>query len=127
MDVIVTPAEGGTVWQLTDLLGRSMGRITASAPRQFMIYPGGATPRKLWPAYSGGRTPRSTPHWLRSKGTPGASADAILAKISFRQRPTIQLVARVSTARGFMYFTSNTLILQLNVHASRPTSSAQIA
>src|SRR5260370_8017228 len=41
MDVIVTPAEGGTVWQLTDLLGRSMGRITASAPRQFMIYPEG--------------------------------------------------------------------------------------
>jgi hypothetical protein len=33
MDVIVTPAEGGTVWQLTDLLGRSMGRITASAGR----------------------------------------------------------------------------------------------
>jgi len=41
MDVIVTPAEEGTVWQLTDLLGRSMGRITASAPRQFMIYPEG--------------------------------------------------------------------------------------
>jgi hypothetical protein len=39
MDVIVTPAEGGTVWQLTDLLGRSMGRITASAPCQFMIHP----------------------------------------------------------------------------------------
>jgi hypothetical protein len=38
MDVIVTPAEEGTVWQLTDLLGRSMGRITASAPRRFMIY-----------------------------------------------------------------------------------------
>jgi hypothetical protein len=55
MDVIVTPAEGGTVWQLTDLLGRSMGRITASAPRQFMIHPEG-THRKLWPAYSKGRT-----------------------------------------------------------------------
>jgi hypothetical protein len=41
MNVIVTPAEGGTVWQLTDLLGRSMGRITASAPRQFMIHPEG--------------------------------------------------------------------------------------
>jgi hypothetical protein len=41
MDVIVTPAEGGTVWQLTDLLGRSMGHITASAPHQFMIHPGG--------------------------------------------------------------------------------------
>jgi len=41
MDVIVTPAEGGTVWQLTDLLGRSMGRLTASAPRQLMIHPEG--------------------------------------------------------------------------------------
>jgi hypothetical protein len=41
MDVIVTATEGGTVWQLTDLLGRSMGRITANAPRQFMIHPEG--------------------------------------------------------------------------------------
>jgi hypothetical protein len=41
MDVILTRAEGGTVWQLTDLLGRSMGRITASAPRQFVIHPEG--------------------------------------------------------------------------------------
>jgi len=82
MDVIVTPAEGGAVWQLTDLLGRSMGRITASAPRQFVSIRR-ATPRKLWPAYGKGRTPRSTPHWLRSKGTPGASAVEILAKISF--------------------------------------------
>ena len=29
MDVIITPAEGGTVWRLTDLLGRSMGSITS--------------------------------------------------------------------------------------------------
>ena len=41
LDVIVTPAEGGTAWQLTDLLGRSMGRITASVPRQFMILSAG--------------------------------------------------------------------------------------
>jgi hypothetical protein len=41
MDVIVTPVEGGTVWQLTDLLGRSMGHIRASAPHQFKIYPAG--------------------------------------------------------------------------------------
>ena len=41
MDVIVTPAEGGKVWQLTDLLGRSMGHVTAIAPHQFMIHPAG--------------------------------------------------------------------------------------
>ena len=33
-----------------------------------------------------GRMLRSTPRWLRSKGTPGASAAAILAKIRRRQR-----------------------------------------
>jgi hypothetical protein len=41
LDVIVTPTEEGTVWRLTDLLGRSMGRITAHAPHQFMIHPAG--------------------------------------------------------------------------------------
>ena len=39
MDVIVTPAEGGTVWRLTDLLGRSIGSITESASHQFAICP----------------------------------------------------------------------------------------
>jgi hypothetical protein len=38
MDMIVTSGEGGTIWQLTNLLGRSMGRIAASAPRQLLIY-----------------------------------------------------------------------------------------
>jgi hypothetical protein len=37
MDVIVTPAEGGKVWRLTDLLGRSMGSITEDAPHEFTI------------------------------------------------------------------------------------------
>jgi hypothetical protein len=41
MDVIITPAEGGTVWRLTDLLGRSMGSITESASHQFAICPAG--------------------------------------------------------------------------------------
>jgi hypothetical protein len=41
LDVIVNPTEGGTVWLLTDLLGRSMGRITANARRQFTIHPDG--------------------------------------------------------------------------------------
>jgi len=37
MDVIVTAAERGAVWQLTDLLGRSMGSITKSGANQFTI------------------------------------------------------------------------------------------
>ncbi len=41
MDVIITPAGGGTVWRLTDLLGRSMGSITESASHQFTICPEG--------------------------------------------------------------------------------------
>ena len=95
MDVIVTPAEGGTVWQLTDLLGRSMGRITASAPRQFMIHPEGHASETMAGIQQGPHA-RSTSHWLRSRGTPGASAVEIPAKISFRQSPTTQLVGRVS-------------------------------
>jgi hypothetical protein len=41
MDVIVTRAEQGTMWHLTDLLGRSMGCIVQSGPHQFMILPEG--------------------------------------------------------------------------------------
>ena len=41
MDVVVIPTDGGTVWHLTDLLGRSMGNIREDASRQFMIYPEG--------------------------------------------------------------------------------------
>ena len=37
MDVIVTPVDGGTAWQLTDLLGRSMGRIVESDGHRFTI------------------------------------------------------------------------------------------
>jgi hypothetical protein len=39
MDVIVTPAERGTAWQLTDLLGPPMGIIKESAPHRFTIHP----------------------------------------------------------------------------------------
>jgi len=70
MDVIVTPAEGGTVWQLTDLLGRSMGRITASAPRQFMIYPEGHASETMAGIQQG----------------PHASLDAALAEIERHTR-----------------------------------------
>ena len=41
MDVIVTRVEQGTVWHLTDLLGRSMGCIVQSGVHQFTIYPEG--------------------------------------------------------------------------------------
>jgi hypothetical protein len=41
VDVIVIPEDGGTVWHLTDLLGRSMGNIREDASRQFTIYPEG--------------------------------------------------------------------------------------
>ena len=44
--------------------------------------------------------PRSTPHWLRSKGTPGASAVEILAKISFRRRPAIRRAGTYFLLRG---------------------------
>ena len=41
MDVIVIAAKGGTVWRLTDLLGRSMGNIKENDSHQFTIYPEG--------------------------------------------------------------------------------------
>ena len=41
MDVIVRTAEGETVWQLTDLLGRAMGSIVENASHQFTIHPAG--------------------------------------------------------------------------------------
>jgi hypothetical protein len=41
LDVIVVAAQGGAVWQLTDLLGRSMGNIREDATDCFTIYPEG--------------------------------------------------------------------------------------
>jgi hypothetical protein len=41
LDVIVTPAHGGTAWNLTDLLGRSMGQIVEEEARRFFIDPAG--------------------------------------------------------------------------------------
>ena len=41
MDVIVTPIIDGKAWNLTDLLGRPMGRITEASADQFTIQPGG--------------------------------------------------------------------------------------
>ena len=41
MDVIVTPADQEDAWNLTDLLGRSMGQIVEEGPKQFFIDPAG--------------------------------------------------------------------------------------
>ena len=41
MDVIVTPTADGTVWSLTDLLGRPMGHIVETSIKQFTIHPAG--------------------------------------------------------------------------------------
>ncbi len=41
MDVTVTKVEGQQEWTLTDLLGRSMGRIVRDGPEDFSIVPEG--------------------------------------------------------------------------------------
>jgi hypothetical protein len=41
LDVIVTPIVDGKAWNLTDLLGRPMGRITEASDKHFIIHPDG--------------------------------------------------------------------------------------
>jgi hypothetical protein len=41
VDIIVTPADGGKVWNLMDLFGRSMGYIAEVSTTQFTIHPAG--------------------------------------------------------------------------------------
>jgi hypothetical protein len=41
LDIIVTPTNDGGAWALTDLLGRSMGRINEASAQQFTIHPDG--------------------------------------------------------------------------------------
>ena len=41
MDVIVNPTDDGRAWNLTDLLGCSMGRITEASAKQFTVHPEG--------------------------------------------------------------------------------------
>jgi len=41
LDVIVTPTDDGRAWNLTDLLGRPMGRIMEASAKQFTIHPEG--------------------------------------------------------------------------------------
>jgi hypothetical protein len=41
LDIIVTPTDDGKAWDLTDLLGRSMGRIAETSDQQLAICPAG--------------------------------------------------------------------------------------
>ncbi len=41
MDVVVTRTDDASAWTLTDLLGRSMGRVTEDQSQQFRIEPEG--------------------------------------------------------------------------------------
>ena len=41
LDITVTTTDTGKEWNLTDLLGRPMGRITEASAEQFTIYPDG--------------------------------------------------------------------------------------
>ena len=70
MDVVVTAAERGTVWQLTDLFGRSMGSIAESGSNQFTISPEGHALETMAGMQQG----------------PHASLDAALAEIERRTR-----------------------------------------
>ena len=70
MDVIVTAAERGTVWQLRDLFGRSMGSITESGANQFTFCPEGHALETMAGMQKG----------------PHVSLDAVLAEIERRTR-----------------------------------------
>lgn len=39
--MIVTPTDAGRAWNLTDLLGRPMGRIEEISAQQFTLHPAG--------------------------------------------------------------------------------------
>jgi len=41
LDITVTPTDDGRAWNLTDLLGRPMGRITEASAQQFTIHSDG--------------------------------------------------------------------------------------
>ncbi len=104
VDVIVIPSDGGAVWRLTDLLGRSMGNIRENPSHQFTIYPEGHAFETMADIHAGRMFP-STPPWLRSRGTREVFVDALQAEISFRRRlscptsPTAQpLLRRMGTS-----------------------------
>jgi hypothetical protein len=65
----------GTVWQLTDLLGRSMGSIVENASHQFTVYPEGHAVETMAGIHQG----------------PHASLDAALAEIERHTRGVCRL------------------------------------
>ena len=85
MDVIVTPASE-SAWELTDLLGRSMGRVSAleGATGSFMIEPGGGAVETMAGINKG----------------PYMSLDAALAAIEERTRGVCRRAPERGTARG---------------------------
>ena len=70
MDITVTPTDDGKEWTLTDLLGRSMGRITEAPAQQFTIHSEG----HAWETMAG------------IEQGPFASLDAALAAIEKHTR-----------------------------------------
>jgi hypothetical protein len=73
VDVLVKATD--TVWQLTDLLGRSMGSIVENASHQFTIYPEGHAVETMVGIHQG----------------PHASLDAALAEIERHTRGVCRL------------------------------------
>ena len=41
MDILVSTADDGKSWALTDLLGRPLGRIEQNSPTEFVLHPEG--------------------------------------------------------------------------------------
>jgi hypothetical protein len=70
VDVIVIAEQGGAVWRLTDLLGRSMGNIRRDSTDCFTIHPEGHAFETMAGIPCG----------------PHASLDAALAEIETRTR-----------------------------------------
>ena len=84
MDVIVTPAGEEDAWNLTDLLGRSMGQIVEEEPKQFFIDPAGLAIETMHGITAG----------------PHASLDAALAEIEKHTRGVCRRTPEASRA-GF--------------------------
>ena len=93
MDVIVIAEQGGAVWRLTDLLGRSMGNIREDTPIVSRSTRRAMRSRR-WPAYNAGRMTLSTLLWLRSRRTRGAFVVALQAKSILRQGLISGLVSK---------------------------------
>jgi hypothetical protein len=100
LDVIVTPIAEGEAWNLTDLLGRPMGRITEVSAKQFTIDPEGYALETM-AASSMAPSHPLMPLWRPSRSTPGASAGAIRARIDYDQKQTKSRPAPSLRSCGF--------------------------